>query len=374
LRIHPEGKGSVFPRRPEVLLVAASIAISLGAVETGMRIAGIRPLSAVVSGDSSSMELVDDARQYAFRPGFVGRFGGMDVRINSLGYRGPELRNEPSEFSVAVIGDSIAFGLYVSFEETFCRVLERALGYSNVRANVVNLGVPGYDTLQEVASLTLALDALKPQLVVVQFSLNDAEVASPSLDRLARRSLLGRWFVKTSRVAELVVKARYRRRFENFHRWANDDAVFLSTYANRIDSVDGDADLARLMQLVRNEFSSVEWPMAWYGNPARVGRIRHAFSDLARSLEKHGIPAIVLVVPLLDDVDGAYPFDSVHAVVAHEAVRAGFSVVDASSAFLARGMRALRADPQDDVHPNAEGHAILAAILLDPLIRHRSAR
>jgi lysophospholipase L1-like esterase len=306
---------------------------------------------------------VPDERHYTFVPGYGGRFWATDVEINRLGFRG--LEPDPTRAAVAVVGDSIAFGLGVALHSTFAWRLEEMLAASGIEARVLNLGVPAYDTLQETTALERNWSAIAPRVVVVQFDLNDAEVDSEILGRL--HEYPGGAHFRWSSLAELFDRLRLEPRLEALHRRANDVAVFRSRYAGLIDSVDGDAEIEALTQAVHLEIPAGDLPAQYFGDRERVGRIRHAFARLRELALVHETPVIVLLVPHLEQVGSVYPYRAAHAVAAHEALRAGFRVVDATGSFMGRGMQSLRAHPGDHVHPGVQGNEILAQELLEPV-------
>lgn len=115
---------------------------------------------------------------YDLRPGLDVKFQGARVTTNSCGMRGPDrpVRKEPGTFRIALLGDSFAFGWGVEYEQSFAHVLEgrlnEALGGAG-RVEVLNFGVPGYSTFQEVAKLRETGLDFDPDLVLVYFIEND---------------------------------------------------------------------------------------------------------------------------------------------------------------------------------------------------------
>jgi len=102
--------------------------------------------------------------------------------INSFGMRQDEL--DPStlrdHFVIAVIGDSHAYSLSSgSWENSFPARLEhhlRALTGKNVK--VLNFGVPGYNMAQELEVLKAKALQFSPDLVMLQYCVNDEHVSS----------------------------------------------------------------------------------------------------------------------------------------------------------------------------------------------------
>src|SRR5262249_11595922 len=89
---------------------------------------------------------------------YDGWFAGVPVHINSLGFRDTrnyDLRKGPRTVRVLVLGDSVTFGHGSLYERTYPFLVEQRLKQwrSDVDWQVWNLGVPGYNTAQELAQL-----------------------------------------------------------------------------------------------------------------------------------------------------------------------------------------------------------------------------
>jgi hypothetical protein len=96
--------------------------------------------------------------------------GGEAVthRINSYGYRGPELGEKTSRPRVVVYGDSFIHAAYSADAESFVRQLERVLsGATGKDVEVVNAGVSSYGPDQISVALAADLPRLRPDLVIV---------------------------------------------------------------------------------------------------------------------------------------------------------------------------------------------------------------
>jgi len=66
---------------------------------------------------------------YRNRPGLTGRFYGAQVTINALGMRDRELAADPErgEFRVAIMGDSLPFGIGVAYADSIPAAIEGEL-------------------------------------------------------------------------------------------------------------------------------------------------------------------------------------------------------------------------------------------------------
>jgi lysophospholipase L1-like esterase len=130
---------------------------------------------------------VDSEIVYELKPDLDTCFHGTRVRTNGRGLRAPRDFARPKGSGVLrllLLGDSQAFGWGVEYDETFGAILERDLGRSSARTvEVVNAGVPGYNTAQEAALLRRYGPELEPDCVLVLFIQNDFGLPHLMLER-----------------------------------------------------------------------------------------------------------------------------------------------------------------------------------------------
>lgn len=116
--------------------------------------------------------------------GYTGWFAGVPVRTNSLGFRDDReygLDKTPGTFRIIVLGDSVTFGHGALYETTYPYLVEQRLkGWRpDVKWEVWNLGVPGYNTSDELEYLNQVGGRYQPDLVVVGFYPNDFTANEP---------------------------------------------------------------------------------------------------------------------------------------------------------------------------------------------------
>jgi len=101
------------------------------------------------------------------------------VTHNSRGLRGSEHGYErvPGKYRILILGDSFAWGFGVRDNEVFSQVLESLA--PNVE--VINMGVSGYGTDQELLLYTEEGYKYKPDLVVLAFFSNDLDEISSTI-------------------------------------------------------------------------------------------------------------------------------------------------------------------------------------------------
>src|SRR5215468_10348006 len=115
-------------------------------------------------------------------PNRQARLMGVDFRTNSKGLRDREMSYErvPGKLRIAMLGDSLVVGWGVPFDDTFSKRIERLYAQAGVDAEVINLGVGNYNTVQEVQAFLTAGQRYRPDIVVLNYFVNDAEPLVPT--------------------------------------------------------------------------------------------------------------------------------------------------------------------------------------------------
>lgn len=105
------------------------------------------------------------------------------VETNGDGFRtAHDLRRaEDGRLRIVAAGDSFTFGMGVGPEESYAALLERQLNQNGVKSEVINLGVIGFSTLQEIALLR-RYDFASADFVVLGFVARDVFVGSGGND------------------------------------------------------------------------------------------------------------------------------------------------------------------------------------------------
>ena len=120
----------------------------------------------------------DEYLGWKLRPNAEGWFrkeGGAYIKINSQGFRDREheLIKADSVIRIAILGDSYAEAMTLPVEETFWSILEKKLNelksFKDKSVEVINFGVGGYGTDQELLQLELDVWNYSPDIVILAF-------------------------------------------------------------------------------------------------------------------------------------------------------------------------------------------------------------
>ncbi len=133
-----------------------------------------------------------------------------DATINAQGFRDKDFDDARVARArrIACVGDSFTFGWGVGDDDAYPQVLHRLLDAGDVRGRwqVMNFGMPGYNTWQELRLYEKAVRPWKPEVVVIGWYMNDLDPfgygATGSLSQmdhpLAGTALLD-WYVRKAR-------------------------------------------------------------------------------------------------------------------------------------------------------------------------------
>ena len=367
-------------RRVRTLLLL-SLGSTLGALliaEVAVRIVGYDPLAGAFDGrDLAIRPSSNPARVYELTPGAECRLFGCDVSINSHGLRDREfpIEKTPGVTRILALGDSITFGNELRVEETWSKRLEAKLTERGVQAEILNLGVGGYDTAQEIAFLEETGLAFRPDYVVLAFCVNDVATVSVNFQAIVRSQRYSSGIYRWSRLAQWAgLRLERRTTGKELERERDRERLAL------VGEVPGEAPaIGELRAEVRRALDVLDkrgggrpasiWHdehQGWYCQPKRLDRMRHGFSRLAELAGRHGFEVIIFIVPFLDEGkagDLASGWQAVYRTVSTEAEHAGFRFVDMYPTFAEHDLEGLRIDAKDMVHPNAQGHSLLADVL-----------
>lgn len=150
------------------------IAVSL----TAFAIALLELIAAPLAPPLTSIFEPNASRGWALVPNARDEWMGVPVSINAQGMRGPvrAIPKPPGVKRVMFLGDSVTFGFQIEADrDTLPAYAESVLReqYGESKVETINAGVGGYSPWQEVRLFVEAGLAYEPDVVVVDFVLND---------------------------------------------------------------------------------------------------------------------------------------------------------------------------------------------------------
>ena len=212
-------------------MALAGILISLVLVELGLRFLGIEyPIFYDYDPDIGNK----------LRPGVKGYYtkeGRGYVSINSDGLRDREhqISHPANTLRIAVLGDSYTEAMQVNQDEAFWAVMEKALQRcDNLRGRnieVINFGVSGFGTTQELLMLRYTVWKYSPDVVLLEFTtgndVSDNSRALKQIDYLPYFVYQGDKLVLDDRQTRANWEARQKSLWRILHR---DDLLSFRTF------------------------------------------------------------------------------------------------------------------------------------------------
>jgi lysophospholipase L1-like esterase len=288
--------------------------------------------------DRSRMQVLpmvaSEREGWALAPHEVRQEGSITIRVNSLGLRGPEL-GPPArdEVRILTVGDSSIFGLGVPEVYVFSTVAAAKLAATWARpVTPVIGGIPGYDSGQSRSQLEVIGPQVAPRWVVIANLWSDLYRVDP--DHPLRSAVEPARALATWRVLRIGLAPWLLTRKVG---WAERRESIGDEGTTRVSLADYVANLEAMVATTRSS----------------------------------GARPVFLVLPAPLDIDPAPVPETVAAfrlAMTRVAQRAGAPVLDGPALFRAHHVGL--GYWNDQVHPSAEGHAVLGeglAALLGPL-------
>src|SRR5213593_1040374 len=156
-------------RRRRLGLILFGLVVGIVIAEAGLRLIGY---------SFPEFYVTDNSRGYALRAGLSGWYrkeNEVFIQLNSDGLRDREHAKPkpPNTIRIAIVGDSYVEALQVPVEATFWSILEKRLNDCSAnqkRIEVINFGVSGNGTAQELLTLREHIWGYSPDIVLLAFT------------------------------------------------------------------------------------------------------------------------------------------------------------------------------------------------------------
>jgi lysophospholipase L1-like esterase len=275
--------------------------------------------------------------------------GSEGARVNAAGFRGAliPVERRPGVPRVACLGDSVTYGSAIPFAQTYAGRLARRLEEQNGQpAEVLNAGCPGYSSFQGLELLKAEIVPRRPDVVTFLFGAwNDYTPAIGGSDaEKARQGSAPDWIVAVRRKAG---RFRLFMAVERMHDWMR---------GHRRDPEFGRRSREAYVEGFRK------------GAPPEGRRVspeefRANLVAMVRLCRANHIQPILISPPLSLGAQKDFPvYHTYRGIVAAVAMEENVPLLPAADALTrleANGQAVFR----DWVHPNADGHAVIADLL-----------
>jgi len=300
------------------------------------------------SPDTVLRKIDRDGLLHDLRPHAKATQDGIDYATNAAGFRDDRdypRDKPPGTRRVLMIGDSFTFGFGLRLEHTMSHQLTALLEPG--KWDVLNMGVPAYDTLMEVQLFATRGLAYHPDVVILMYHPNDALVPATTVlgDPLATEQALEAYYAGTGSPEE-------RARVEAFLASQGQAAAPWNTPT--LDPRD------------RRYFYHAFLPVYW-------SQIQAALDRLEAMARENGFSVMVAIIPELDRPWDNHPFPTLYEHVHDEMARHGFEVIDLYPL--------LQHYPNTDLmlwghdgHTSAYANRIIAHVLAERLLAQQRSR
>jgi lysophospholipase L1-like esterase len=268
------------------------------------------------------------------------------VKTNSFGLRNSEFSLQPNAntFRILCLGDSLTFGNGVTLEDTYPKQLEAVLNSDEPgKYEVINGGVPAYDTWQEVAYLKRDGVHFKPNLVVIGVYANDI-VPRPKdipeiIDKTGFPRKPGMLGLVSYKMAHLLKRSRLLLLLRDRYGKLTDQLTPSPEYQHKFSLLNDNADA----------FLERGW-----------SEIERSFAELANLSKKYRFEVVLVLFPMADQVMKNYPNASYPSKVKVIADRYHIRYVDMTQEFTKNFSGFGSLFIEWDGHPNAKAYNLTA--------------
>jgi len=282
----------------------------------------------------ANVDAIHQTNEYSYR-----------YRTNFQGFRGTkEYRINPKEgvYRIVVQGDSVTLGYGVKDNETFSQVLEDMLIKKGINAEVINMGVSGFGTAEELIQFNNVAKKYKPNLVILGYFQNDD---------------------KNNHVSKLyeVKDGKLHIKSEEFQ-----PGIYFRDRISSIPFYNFLSQNSHLLTFFRNYFSSYIWRQLSEEIPDHVKskKSNEKASQLTQLLLNKYIEDVTKSganLILLDIVNKRFQTDFPKNIIVNEKTK----IVETSSEFISAKKNGIKLYYDVDSHPIAAGHQFIAKIIAE---------
>lgn len=322
-----------------IVFIFIATAVTLGLGEIALRIIAsqhlIYNIEMVKYAKELKMRDPSGRASHVHRPSSSAKLMGVTISLNSLGDRGPELKNpKPAGCErILVMGSSITMGWGVPYEKIFTSVTGQMLNSNkpfgeNHSFEVVNAGIGNYNTHFQFMLFQHQYPVVKPDMVVLHYFISDVQPRGMGNNSfILRDSYLAAFLYDKWSIVKLKFGGNYKDLFTFYKDLYADDSE------------------------------------AWKQTRAEISEMR----DITA---KDGVPFVVMIIPDIHDLSPGTPYKELYSKMETAFKAMNIPTVNTFDAFqkdFGDDVSKLWIQ-SDDPHPNATGHALMAKFLYDYIV------
>jgi lysophospholipase L1-like esterase len=168
-----------YPRITSVLFGVALSIVLLGIIELILKL--FFPFTIATFGHGHRYSKNGIQYGWGFSPGELQWLLDPDTGeifiepANNHGWRDKDRQydNPDNAYRILVLGDSVTYGMIVPAHKVYTRILEEELNNNAYNVEVINIAYRGWGTEQQLEALVHEGVKYKPNLIIVQFCIND---------------------------------------------------------------------------------------------------------------------------------------------------------------------------------------------------------
>lgn len=287
------------------------------------------------------------------------------VKINSLGFRDieREINKKNEKKRVCVIGDSITFGIGVKFNETYPYILEKMLRSGGFEAEIWNMGVPAYNSIQKNIMVKRCIDEFHGDIIIYQYFVDDSWPTAILFDPENKNKIIEDVFINTTKREAI---SRFMEPILPLPRNINSFLIEESSFFRFVN--------IRAYNVLSRIYPS-RYPADAYNNYKRDTAYINNFAYLNNSFEtifESGVKLIIFTPTALKQ-DYIEPFEG-KEIIQSNSGRFNFTFLDFKDELYRKNITDFRIflrpdNPNDDTHPNPYGQQVYAEILYEYLVK-----
>lgn len=252
---------------------------------------------------------------------------------NSLGFRDREhsLAKDPGVSRGLILGDSVTTGLWINEDRLIFSELLTTILQKSHPVEILNFSVPGYNTQQEVETLAEKGLQYQPDIVLLNYCLNDDHTDNGDIDNILLAKEKEQTINKTlssHKVPRIALKSSLFR-FIWYRALRNSD--------EKVDDNQADQDVPKKPEMTQLE----------------------AFSYLSKLSIDHQFRVVVVILPHLENLTDYLYLDE-HKRISDIAKSHGFKVIDLLEDFRKCEQSDLSPLGIDQFHLTPNGHRCAA--------------